>query len=111
MAISLYRDGVEVYRFEQEGIVFNEFNTNTSYQTNEYVIYNNAIYKANTTTTTGSFIESEWDSIGGGNISIDDTTTDISWSDVDYKLSQWREESFVFLKMALCMDEKNGKRN
>ena len=40
-----------------------------------------------------------------------DTTTDISWSDVDYKLSQWREESFVFLKMALCMDEKNGKRN
>ena len=48
-----------------EGIAIKEFDTTVEYQADEYVIYNNTIYKANTETTTGSFIESEWDLIGG----------------------------------------------
>ena len=66
----LYKDGIKVYNFSnqklssQEGIIINEFDTTTQYNSGDYVIYDNQLYKATTQPTAGTFVESEWDLIG-----------------------------------------------
>lgn len=57
-----------------DGITIKEFDVTVEYQVGEYVIYDNVIYKANTTTTIGSFIESEWDKIGDDLTLVDKVT-------------------------------------
>ena len=79
-----------------DGITIKEFDVNVEYQAGEYVIYDNAIYRANVITTNidvGTFIDTEWDLISGSKTVVVDELIDgdiesaVSTNQV-YQLSQ-----------------------
>lgn len=83
-----------------DGINIKEFDVNVEYQANEYVVYNNTIYKANTITTnatTGTFVETEWDLVGGSGKSNDSNVIVISKADFDDLSEEERNNGYYLV--------------